>query len=163
MVTYIALVASVFIDLSVICFLMLFLFSQHTHIHTYMTCTTKIAHLAQAADRGDKWFRPDGIYAAVIGPSYETPAESRFLRSVGGDCVGMSTIPEVLAARHAGMKVLGLSLISNKVVTSHHETPASHTEVLEAVNLRVSQLPEIVRELVVRMGKHFAESNDTSK
>lgn len=64
----------------------------------------------------------------------------------------MSTIPEVLAARHAGMRVLGLSLISNKVVLSPDETPATHKEVLAAVNMRKTLLPTLVRDVVVRMG-----------
>jgi purine-nucleoside phosphorylase len=55
----------------------------------------------------------EGVYAMVAGPSYETPAEIRFLRAVGADAVGMSTAPEVVVARHAGMRVLGLSLITN--------------------------------------------------
>ncbi|PWN91366.1 inosine guanosine and, partial [Acaromyces ingoldii] len=59
-----------------------------------------------------------GTYAYVMGPSYESRAECRFLRAAGADCVGMSTVPEVIAARQAGLKVLGISLITNKVVVS---------------------------------------------
>ncbi|KAI9216933.1 purine nucleoside phosphorylase-like protein [Blastocladiella britannica] len=95
-----------------------------------------------------------GIYCFVSGPQYETRAECRMLRSLGGDAVGMSTAPEVVIARHAGIKVLGLSLITNKVVSKreysakeeaelevtgkHDEIPkenvvhASHAEVLAA-------------------------------
>lgn len=57
-----------------------------------------------------------GTYVHVAGPTYESRAESRYLRLIGGDCVGMSTVPEVVAAHHAGMKVLALSLVTNKVV-----------------------------------------------
>lgn len=63
-----------------------------------------------------KHIRSDGTYCFVSGPSYESKAEARFLRSLGGDVVGMSSIPEVLAARHCGMKILGLSLVTNKVL-----------------------------------------------
>lgn len=59
-----------------------------------------------------------GTYAFVAGPSYESRAECRFLRSAGADCVGMSTVPEIIAARHAGLKVLGISLVTNKVVVT---------------------------------------------
>ncbi|GAA5999711.1 purine-nucleoside phosphorylase [Rhodotorula paludigena] len=60
----------------------------------------------------------EGVYAWVAGPSYETRAEQRFLRAAGADCVGMSTVPEVIAARHAGLRVLVLSLVTNMVVAT---------------------------------------------
>lgn len=116
-----------------------------------------------AKDLGhSSWFRHGGVYAAVIGPSYETPAECRFLRMLGGDCVGMSTIPEVIAARHAGMRVLGLSLISNKVVLDPSHPAASHAEVLEAVQMRVNQLPEVVRDVVVRFAAEEASETESA-
>lgn len=81
--------------------------------------------------------RPDGTYAGVSGPSYETGAESRMLHMMGGDAVGMSTVPEVVAARHAGMRVFGLSLITNMVVMpGSNAQVASHQEVLQAVKTR---------------------------
>ena len=63
-----------------------------------------------------KHVRSDGTYCFVSGPSYESKAEAKFLRMLGGDVVGMSSIPEVLAAKHCGMKILGLSLVTNKVL-----------------------------------------------
>lgn len=59
-----------------------------------------------------------GTYAYVAGPTYESRAESRFLRSAGADCVGMSTVPEVISARQIGLRVLGISLVTNKVVVT---------------------------------------------
>jgi purine-nucleoside phosphorylase len=71
-----------------------------------------------------------GIYVAVHGPSYETPAEIRFLRTIGADAVGMSTVPEAIAARHMGLEVLGLSCITN-MAAGVLPQPLVHDEVLE--------------------------------
>ena len=80
---------------------------------------------------------------------YESKAECRFLRNLGGDSVGMSTVPELIAAHHAGIKVLCLSLITNAVVISGDEGPAaSHQEVLDAVNTRASQIQGLVKQVV---------------
>lgn len=93
--------------------------------------------------------RENGTYCFVSGPMYESKAECRFLRNLGGDCVGMSTVPEIVAAHHSGMKVLCLSLVTNKVVVDGSEgPPASHQEVLEAVELRSKQLQELVKTFV---------------
>ena len=72
----------------------------------------------------------EGVYAAVAGPSYETPAEIRYLRSIGADLVGMSTVPEVIAANHMGLKVLAISCVTNMAAGLHHGK-ISHEEVLE--------------------------------
>jgi purine-nucleoside phosphorylase len=72
-----------------------------------------------------------GVYVAVLGPSYETPAEIRMMRKLGGDAVGMSTVPEVIAARALGVRVLGISLITNAAAGVTGE-PLSHHEVIEA-------------------------------
>lgn len=72
----------------------------------------------------------EGIYAAVPGPSYETPAEIRFLRTIGADVVGMSTVAEVVVARHCGMKVLAISVVTNMAAGILNQ-PINHAEVLE--------------------------------
>ncbi len=71
-----------------------------------------------------------GVYAALLGPSYETPAEIRYLRTIGADAVGMSTVPEALAARHMGLEVLGLSCVTNMAAGVQREA-LSHDDVLE--------------------------------
>jgi purine-nucleoside phosphorylase len=85
-----------------------------------------------------------GVYVALAGPSFETPADLRFLRVAGVDAVGMSTVPEVTIARHGGMRVLGISGISNKANLDGN-TITSHEEVLEAGKKIVPQLLTLIR------------------
>src|ERR1700730_2280384 len=95
-----------------------------------------------------------GVYAALLGPSYETPAEIRYLRTIGADLVGMSTISEVIAARHMGVKVLAISCVTN-MAAGILEQPINHDEVLETgervkadfAALLHALLPEIVRDV----------------
>lgn len=86
----------------------------------------------------------EGVYAGLSGPTFETPAELRFLRTVGADAVGMSTVPEVTVARHAGMRVLGFSGISNKA-NLDGSTVTTHEEVLGAGRLIVPKLVDIIQ------------------
>lgn len=86
-----------------------------------------------------------GVYICLAGPSFESPADVRFLRIIGADAVGMSTVPEVIAARHSGMRVLGLSGISNTLVGEEGAPPPNHEEVLEAGRVLVPRLEMIVR------------------
>ena len=86
----------------------------------------------------------EGVYAAIAGPSFETPAEIRFLHTIGADAVGMSTVPEVIVARHGGMRVLGVSGISNKA-NLDGSTITTHEEVLEAGKVLVPKLTTLIR------------------
>lgn len=91
----------------------------------------------------------EGIYAYVAGPSYETPAELRFLKMIGADAVGMSTVPSVVVARHAGLRVLGISTITN--MTNINPKPGdktSHEEVLEVGQIVIPRLKEMIEGVV---------------
>jgi purine-nucleoside phosphorylase len=88
-----------------------------------------------------------GVYLAVLGPSYETPAEIRMFRKFGGDAVGMSTIPEVIAARGLGIRVLGISLITNAAAGSTG-IPLSHEEVIEAGQEASGRFITLVRAVI---------------
>ncbi len=103
----------------------------------------------QAAEEAGFALR-EGVYICLAGPSFETPADLRFLRSVGADAVGMSTVPEVTVARHGGTRVLGLSGISNKA-NLDGETVTTHEEVLEAGRVLVPKLSVVVRGVLRRL------------
>lgn len=91
----------------------------------------------------------EGVYLCLAGPSFESPADLRFLRAIGADAVGMSTVPEVIIARHGGTRVVGISGISNKANLDGN-TVTTHEEVLEAGNLIVPKLEILIRELLKR-------------
>jgi purine-nucleoside phosphorylase len=91
-----------------------------------------------------------GIYICLAGPTFETPADLRFLRGVGVDAVGMSTVPEVTVARHGGLRVLGISGISNKANLDGN-TPTSHEEVLAAGQLILPNLTALIRGVLRRL------------
>lgn len=89
----------------------------------------------------------EGVYICLAGPSFESPADLRFLQTIGVDAVGMSTVPEVIVARHGGMKVLGLSGISNKA-NLDGSTVTTHEEVLQAGKVLVPKLDAIIRGVI---------------
>lgn len=89
----------------------------------------------------------EGVYAAVPGPSYETPAEIRFLRTIGADLVGMSTVPEVIAARHSSIRVLGVSCVTN-AAAGVLDRPLDHKEVLETAERIKGQFIGLLRAVI---------------
>lgn len=91
-----------------------------------------------------------GVYAGLSGPSFETPADLRFLRTIGADAVGMSTVPEVIVAHHGGLRVLGISGISNKA-NLDGSTITTHEEVLEAGKVLSPKLSTIIRGFLSRL------------
>lgn len=89
----------------------------------------------------------EGVYAGLSGPSFETPADLRFLRTIGVDAVGMSTVPEVTVARHGGLRVLGFSGISNKA-NLDGSTITTHEEVLKAGKIIAPKIEKLVRGIL---------------
>lgn len=93
-----------------------------------------------------------GVYVGLAGPTFETPAEIRFLRLIGGDAVGMSTTSEAVVARHSGLRVLGISGISNVAIDdADSDAQASHEEVLEAGALLVPRMTAVVRGVLAHL------------
>jgi purine-nucleoside phosphorylase len=91
--------------------------------------------------------RKEGVYAALPGPSYETPAEIRYLRTIGADLVGMSTVPEVIAANHMGIKVLGISCVTN-MAAGILPQKLTHTEVIETGERVKDRLAALLRAVI---------------
>ncbi len=103
-----------------------------------------LCQLARQVARENNILLHEGVYVGLSGPSFETPADLRFLRTAGADSVGMSTVPEVTVARHGGTRVLGFSGISNKANLDGN-TVTSHEEVLAAGSLIVPKLEMLIR------------------
>lgn len=91
-----------------------------------------------------------GVYAALSGPSYETPAEIHMFRTFGADAVGMSTVPEAIVARHMGMEVLGISCITNMAAGISDE-PINHDEVMETGNRVRDTFSGLLKRVIVRL------------
>ncbi|WP_050607577.1 purine-nucleoside phosphorylase [Clostridium niameyense] len=92
----------------------------------------------------------EGVYAMMTGPTYETPAEVRMLRLLGADAVGMSTVPEVIGANHCGIKVLGISCITN-MAAGILDQPLNHEEVIETSNRVKNTFVTLVKEIIKNM------------
>ena len=122
---------------------------------------TRFPDMSQAYDKGlmelarkvaaeEKITLHEGVYICLAGPSFETPADLRFLRLIGVDAVGMSTVPEVITARHGGTRVLGISGMSNKA-NLDGDTITTHEEVLEAGQKIAPKLTTLIRGVLRRL------------
>src|SRR5258708_5603342 len=109
-----------------------------------------LRHQAHAVAKAQSVALQEGVYAGLLGPSYETPAEVRMLAFLGADAVGMSTVPEVIVARACGMRVLGFSCITN-LASGISPTPITHAEVLETTLLAGERMSSLVAGIVERL------------
>jgi purine-nucleoside phosphorylase len=110
----------------------------------------RLRRIADETARANGTTLPHGVYAALLGPSYETPAEIRYLRTIGADAVGMSTVPEAIAARHMGIDVLGLSCITN-MAAGVLPQPLDHAEVMETARRVRGQFIALLEGIVARI------------
>lgn len=110
----------------------------------------ELQDLAREVGKENQLGLREGVYICLAGPSFETPADLRFLRGVGVDAVGMSTVPEATVARHSGMRVIGVSGISNKANLDGN-TETTHEEVLEAGEVLVPKLTTLVTGILRRL------------
>jgi purine-nucleoside phosphorylase len=112
--------------------------------------SSRLRHLADQAGRTINATLPHGVYVALLGPSYETPAEIRYLRTIGADAVGMSTVPEAIAARHMGIEVLGISCITN-MAAGVLPQPLDHNEVMATARRVRGQFIALLEEIIGRL------------
>jgi purine-nucleoside phosphorylase len=112
--------------------------------------STRLRRLADEAAREIGTTLPHGVYAALLGPSYETAAEIRYLRVIGADAVGMSTVPEAIVARHMGIEVLGISCIMN-MAAGVLPRPVDHGEVMETARRVQSRFITLLEGIIGRL------------
>lgn len=116
---------------------------HETYDHTLLDLARKVA-----AEKGIRTV--EGVYVAVQGPTFETPAEYRMYRILGGDAVGMSTVPEVIVAHHCGIRTFGISIITDLGIEGQ-AVEVSHEEVQKAANAVQPLMADIFREMIARM------------
>lgn len=116
---------------------------QNAYDHELIELTSKVAHKLQIPLH-------TGVYLATFGPCYETPAEIRAFKLLGADMVGMSTVPEVILARHCGMKVLAISTITNMACGMSDEL-LTHENVLQVAKTAAEKLTQIIKEVVIEI------------
>jgi purine-nucleoside phosphorylase len=110
----------------------------------------RLRGIADEAGRSSAVTLSHGVYAGLLGPSYETPAEIRYLRAIGADAVGMSTVPEAIAARHMGIEVLGISCITN-MAAGVLPRPLDHVEVLDTARRVRGQFMTLLEGIIERI------------
>ncbi|CAH1210402.1 Purine nucleoside phosphorylase 1 [Paenibacillus plantiphilus] len=109
--------------------------------------SSRLRGLARQTAEAQGFTLREGVYVGILGPSYETPAEIRMMRTMGADAVGMSTVAEVIAARHSGIEVLGISCISN-MASGILNQPLSHAEVMETTERVKTRFLSLVNGLI---------------
>jgi len=114
--------------------------------------TPRLRRLAREVADAEGIGVKEGIYVAALGPSYETPAEIRAFRSMGADLVGMSTVPEVIAAAHAGMGVLGISIATNLAAGVDPDATLTHEEVIETTDRKGAEMRRLLLGIIARLG-----------
>lgn len=113
--------------------------------------TPELRVLAQSVASAEDIEVKEGVYVAALGPSYETPAEIRAFHAMGADLVGMSTVPEVIVAAHAGMKVLGLSIATNLAAGVDPNATLTHEEVIETTRLKGEEMRRLLLGILERL------------
>jgi purine-nucleoside phosphorylase len=111
----------------------------------------RLREIAISAAQAEGIELKQGVYIATLGPSYETPAEIRAFRTLGADLVGMSTVPEVIAANHAGMEVLGISCATNLAAGVNPDATLSHEEVIETTRRKGEEMRRLIYAIVSRL------------
>jgi purine-nucleoside phosphorylase len=119
----------------------------------------RLRHIAQTVAAAHGITLPEGIYLAVLGPSYETPAEIRAFRTLGADLVGMSTVHEVIVARHMGLEVLGLSLVTN-MAAGVLDRIIHHEEVMQTGLRMEAQFTALMRALIPQVAAAVERTSD---
>jgi purine-nucleoside phosphorylase len=109
--------------------------------------SSRLRKIADLAGRELHLLLPHGVYVGLLGPSYETPAEIRYLRTIGADAVGMSTVPEAIVARHMGIEVLGISCITN-MAAGVLPQPLDHSEVMETARRVRTQFVALLEGII---------------